>query len=144
MNSIATINQRSTIFPDIDTKHCGDLGDEHIHFNVHKIYTGLDSFTLQSSLLVKCGKGYELKIEQTLRSVYNFTDNALTNAVLNETIAGLFADSLHSLQQHIENAKKNATRTMPSITITDHILKNYLASLNYKDLHKSCFSRSTY
>lgn len=139
MNSTTSITTHSLLFPDVDKMSCGDLGDEHIYFNLNKIYLGADSFTFESVMHVKCGKGFELKVEQTLKETYHFRNNSLTNEVLKEIIEKLYSDSLQALEDHAESAKKNALRNVPAITITKAVLDNYYASLNYKDLYQSCF-----
>lgn len=139
MHTIGSISQQITITPDMNKKTGKGPGKEHIFFNVHKIYSGLGSFTFQSTLHIKCDNVFTLKLEQVLQSAYNFNDRILTVTDFKEIVEKLYSDSLASLQEHIENSKRNAQRNMPDITIPENLLNNYFASMNYKDLYQSCF-----
>lgn len=140
MSTTGSISQHSCIIPDIDKKICKDLGDEHIFFNVHKIYIGLESFTFESTMQINCGNVYNLKIVQTSPSEYNFKERGLARAEFKEIVEQLYMESVNSLQEHSENEKRGGWRSIPNITITTNVWSDYLSSMNYKDLYQSCFS----
>jgi hypothetical protein len=123
----------------MNQKLCSELGAEHIFFNVHKIYQSLNAFTFQSTLLIKCGTMFQLKIEQTLQAEYDYQHNKLTGEAFKQIIEQLYADSEKALQEHIERNRTMGPNNIPKITATSNVFSNYLSSINYTDLYRACF-----
>jgi hypothetical protein len=139
MKSIPSITERSRQDVDLNTLCHENSQERKVYFNVHKVYEELASYKFESTIEIKCGNAYFLKVRQIGETIYTL-NKSLVVEELNDIVKNLFNDTLLTLKKHREGFDTNSKRksTHPDIIISPNVISDYYSNDNYKDLLKSC------